>query len=107
MLLFTMPLCAVLQVGTGEQHHDSNAFICLTAFHFFWVGSLTIFVHLNLAATACKQFRTPVGDWLFNTSQRNQGSELTDAGRGAAASARVVAHKTRPYEVQAALLRGA
>lgn len=30
--------------------------------------------------TACKQFRTPGADWLFNTSQRNDGTELKDAG---------------------------
>ena len=29
---------------------------------------------------ACHQYRTIGGDWLFNTTQKNGGTELTDGG---------------------------
>jgi hypothetical protein len=31
-------------------------------------------------SAACRLYRTPGADWLFNTNQRNDGSELADAG---------------------------
>lgn len=38
------------------------------------------FQALDFNNETCRQFHSPGSDWMFNTNQRNDGTELKDAG---------------------------